>query len=435
MRRIAIILFISFLHTISQAESKTAGQLLQEVNQRINNVNTQQLQEMIAKHPETLVIDVRTPEEILLRGGTIDAPHSTNIIAGWLPFRIADRAANKDARIVVFCGVNERSPLAADQLMQLGYTNVYNYADGFFAWQKAGLPIDKLDHDLSTGLYRKPEQVQGNVWSAIGATAPPTYANAGHNNNFSFIITHAGVVLINASDNYLLAKAMHLAIKEITDQPVKYVVWENGQGHAVGGSQYWKEQGAHIIAHEDAAHEVATYGRQILERITMFQRDKAMGTRLVMPDETFTDKKIIELGGERIELLHLGPAHSPGDIMVWLPGKKLAIAGDMAFHQRLLPIFEHTDTAGWIETWDKFVALKPEVIIPGHGDPTTLDVVEKYTMGYIKFLRGEIEKLTDEGGTLADIRKIDQSAYSHLDTYEELAVLNASTLYRLMEFE
>jgi len=97
------------------------------------------------------------------------------------------------------------------------------------------------DKALHSMLYSLPQQVTDNVWSAIGATAPPSYANGGHNNNLSFIVTPAGVVVVNAGDNYLLARALHEQIRQITDQPVKYVIWENGQGHATGGSAYWKE--------------------------------------------------------------------------------------------------------------------------------------------------------------------------------------------------
>ena len=59
------------------------------------------------------------------------------------------------------------------------------------------------------------------------ARPPPSYENSGHNNNLSFIITEEGVVVMNAGDNYLLAKTLHEEIKKITDQPVKYVVLEN----------------------------------------------------------------------------------------------------------------------------------------------------------------------------------------------------------------
>jgi glyoxylase-like metal-dependent hydrolase (beta-lactamase superfamily II) len=160
-----------------------------------------------------------------------------------------------------------------------------------------------------------------------------------------------------------------------------------------------------------------------------------MGTRLALPDETFEDRRILDLGGTRIELLHLGPAHSPGDISVWLPDQRLVIAGDIAFHQRLLPVFEDTDTAAWLETWETFAGLGAEIVIPGHGDPTTMDVVTRYTRDYLVDLRRQIAQLLDDGGTLADIHKIDQSAYRHLDTFDELARLNASLVFRAMEFE
>ena len=66
-------------------------------------------------------------------------------------------------------------------------------------------------------LYRMPEEVIAGVWSAIGATAPSTYENSGHNNNLSFIITGDGVVVVNASDNYLLTQALHTEIRKLTD--------------------------------------------------------------------------------------------------------------------------------------------------------------------------------------------------------------------------
>ena len=107
----------------------------------------------------------------------------------------------------------------------------------------------------------------------------------------------------------------------------------------------------------------------------------------------------------------------------------------MAFHQRLLPIFEDTDTKGWIETYDRFVALQPEVVIPGHGVPTTIDVVTVYTKDYLVFLRGEVQKILDEGGTLADAYEIDQSAYAELDTFDELAARNAGLVFEATKFE
>ena len=423
---------------VSPKEKNTirgGNDILIVVNKKITNINTAQLKKILEKNPETVVIDVRTADEIARLGGMIEAQRNYNILRGWLEFRVADIVVDADTPIVVYCGTNLRSPLAAKTLMDMGYKNVKNYADGFFAWQKVGLPIEHADKAVDSILYSKPQKVTDNVWSAIGATAPPTYANSGHNNNLSFIITSEGVVVINAGDNYLLAQALHREIKAITSQPVKYVVLENGQGHAAMGSLYWKQQNVPIIAHVETLEELKEYGEDILARVKAGRRDKSEGSEVVLPDETFEDKKVIELGGQRIELLHLGPAHSPGDIMVWLPQQKLVISGDMAFHQRLLPVTEHTDTAAWIQTWDKFAALNAKIVIPGHGVPTTMSEVTKYTKDYLVFMREKIGVLIEEGETLEAAAKIDQSAYRHLDTFDELAALNASTIFRAMEFE
>ena len=284
-------------------------------------------------------------------------------------------------------------------------------------------------------LYDKPQQVVEGVWSAIGATAPSRYENSGHNNNLSFVITSEGVLVVNAGASYLLAKALHDEIKKITDQPVKYVVLENGQGHAMLGSNYWQAQGATVIAHKDAAHEIEEFGLEILETQKETIKEKAEGTEVVMPDETFDDKKIIEMGGVRIEILNLGPAHSPGDIIVWLPQQKLVISGDMAFHQRMLPLFEHTDTAGWINTWDKFADLGAEIVIPGHGGPTTMDVVTLYTKDYLVHLRKEVAAVIEEGGSMLEAYEIDQSDFMHLPTAEFLSKRNAGQVFQMMEFE
>lgn len=284
-------------------------------------------------------------------------------------------------------------------------------------------------------LYDKPRRVMDGVWSAIGATAPSRYENSGHNNNLSIVITPAGILVVNAGASYLLAKALHTEIKKISDQPVKYVVLENGQGHAMLGSNYWKEQGVTVIAHKDAAHEIEENAFAILEREQNSIREKAKGTKVVMPDETFSDKRVINMGGVIIELLYLGPAHSPGDISVWLPQKSLVIAGDMAFHQRMLPLFEDTDTAAWIKTWDKFAALNAKYVVPGHGEVTNMAVVTRYTKDYLIFLRNEIGTLIEDGGTLQDAYSIDQSAYMHLPTAEFLAKRNAGQVFQSMEFE
>ena len=240
-------------------------------------------------------------------------------------------------------------------------------------------------------LYNKPVEVIPNVFSAIGATAPPTYENSGHNNNLSFVITAAGVVVINSGASVRLASALHEEIKTITDQPVKLVINENGQGHAILGNLYWSKQGVDILAHEDAIHEIEENSHSILERMKSYNRDKAAGTEIVIPNKSFSEKFIFTLGDLEFHVLHLGPAHGPGDTQVWLPQLSLIIAGDMAFHERMLPIFENTCTKCWLETWnEEFVPLNATYVIPGHGHPTNMAQVSRFTRDYLLDLRQKV---------------------------------------------
>lgn len=417
--------------TLTQAAQSN----LDAAMKRVPQLDTAGLQKQLQAQPTTLVIDVRNPPELAQFGGRIDAPRFANVPREFLEFQIEQNAPDKAQPIVVYCGVSQRSAHAADTLVRLGYKNVFNYRDGFFNWKRAGLPVVETDAAPDSFLYALPQEVAPGVWSAIGATAPGTYENSGHNNNLSFVVTTDGVLVVNAGDNYLLAQALHDEIRKVTDQPVKYVVLENSQGHAMLGSNYWQAQGAKIVAQRDTAKAIAAGGAEALAAMQRRLRDKAWRTELTRPDIVYDDKLKLKLGDTRFEILHLGPSHSHGDTMVWLPEKKLVIAGDTAFHVRMLPIFEGVNTAAWIATWDKFEALGANIVIPGHGGPTDMATVRKWTRDYLVHLRTEVRKLIDAGGSLDDAYRIDQSAYLHLQTADELARSNAGRVFREMEFE
>jgi glyoxylase-like metal-dependent hydrolase (beta-lactamase superfamily II) len=295
---------------------------------------------------------------------------------------------------------------------------------------------DIADQYPASLLYSKPVEVIPHVWSAIGATAPPTFENAGHNNNLSFIVTGDGVVVMNSGASWELAEALHAEIKVVTDQPVKLVFTENGQGHAMLGNSYWIAQGVDVVAHVDAAAAFEDSGPQSLRAAQDQMKERAAQTTLAPPTITFEDEYIVEMGDMRIEARYLGPAHSPGDIVVWLPEQSMVISGDMAFHERMLPIFEDTMTADWIETWETaFEPMGATYVIPGHGHPTNMAQVRRYTHDYLVYLRAQVGALIEEGGGLAEAYYVDQTPYTNLDTFEELATKNAGRVYEQMEFE
>lgn len=295
---------------------------------------------------------------------------------------------------------------------------------------------DIPDRYPASVLYSPPVEVAPGVYSAIGATQPPTYENAGHNNNLSFIVTSDGVAVVNGGASWKLAEALHEEIRKITDQPVRLIINENGQGHSMLGNSYWASLDVPILAHEEAAAEFADHGPQGLAALKGYARENAEGTTIVDPTETFTDRKSLRMGDTTIEVLHLGPAHSPGDTQVWLPDMKVLIAGDIAFSERMPPIFDGTCTPCWIETFETRLApLGAEVIVPGHGSATDLATVRHGTVDYLKDLRARIAEHIGNGGDLSGAYYVDQTKWAYMDTFEELATKNAGVVFSEMEFE
>ena len=155
---------------------------------------------------------------------------------------------------------------------------------------------DIADQYPNSVLYSKPVEVIPHVFSAIGATAPPTYENAGHNNNLSFIVTGDGVVVVNSGGSYQLAKALHDEIKAVTDQPVKLVFNENGQGHAMLGNFYWAEQGVKIIAQTEGAEAFEEDGAGSQRAAQSRLKERADGSELTPPTETIDDEYNVNMG-------------------------------------------------------------------------------------------------------------------------------------------
>jgi len=251
-------------------------------------------------------------------------------------------------------------------------------------------------------------QVSESVFTAVGATVAPSYENWGHNNNLSFIIGDEAVLVVNGGDNYRLAQALHQQIKKRTSLPVKWVVNENGQGHAFLGNSYWAEQDVQIVAQDDAVREIRERGPAVLTTMMAREKDRGDKTTVVVPAVSFTESKTLDLGGTQVELKRFGHAHSPGDISVWIDAQKILIAGDIAFHERLLGVFTDTNVRGWLESFERMMALHPVSVVPGHGRPTQIEALKTYTYDYLNFLVKSVEEILERDGGLAEAYDIDQ---------------------------
>jgi rhodanese-related sulfurtransferase/glyoxylase-like metal-dependent hydrolase (beta-lactamase superfamily II) len=424
------------LSNLNAKDILTPQDILQTATSNISVVSTNQLQEILSKKPNTQIIDVRSRAEILADGGFIKANRVTNISRDKLEFLIQEEV-KKDETFIVYCDNGQRSALATYKLKQMGYKNVLHYAGSFNQWVKENQEISSLDKYPSSMLYGKVEKIAKGVYTSIGHTNPGTYENVGHNNNLGFVIGDEGVLVWNAGGTYLLAKALHEEILKITNKPIKYVVLENSQGHAAAGASYWKDLGATIVAQEIAKVELEEKIKNgYIKRIKRRYKDKALGTnKLILPDITFKDNYTMDLGNKKVVAKYFGYAHEHSDISIWLPKEKILFAGDLAFNQRLLPIFTITRIPLWLEAWDKLAALNATIVVPGHGDTTDMATVTKYTKDYLTDLRTGIANIIEDDGDMTDAYNMDMSKYEHLDTYKELGKQNISRVFKQMEFE
>ena len=283
-------------------------------------------------------------------------------------------------------------------------------------------------------LVLQPVRVATNVYAIIGDLGGQTYENEGLNNNLGFVVSDKGVLVINTGPSQRVAKALHAAIQMTTQQPIKWVVNVNSQNHYWLGNDYFKSLGATLIASKEGERVMREMGAQQLEANQTLLKEKAAGTQLTYPTDLVNDKREMKLGKTVVQLLHFGPAHTPGDMAVWLPEQKILFSGDIIYTERLLAVIPIGNSANWIEAFDKLAALNPKTVVPGHGKPTTMERARRDTRDYLSFLRAEAKRVFEASGSMQDaVEKTDQSRFRALVNFDLLARRNMNQIFQEVE--
>lgn len=275
-----------------------------------------------------------------------------------------------------------------------------------------------------------------DVYAVVGELGNRTHDNLGNNATFGFVVTNAGVVLIDSGGSYEGAKAIDAAIKTVTRKPVIKVINTGGQDHRWLGNEYFSRQGAEIIASEAAvADQKARATDELFMLGNLVGKDAVKSTNPVYANTTFKDTYRFSLGGIAFEIHHKGTAHTPGDSFVWLPQESIMFTGDIVFTERLLGVLEHSNSKSWIDVYLSMAAFQPEHVIPGHGHATNLSRAKSDTYDYLVDLRQAVSDFKDNGGDISEISKIDQSKYAHLPNYDTLSGRNAQQVFSELEWE
>ena len=280
------------------------------------------------------------------------------------------------------------------------------------------------------------KKVATNVWSIVGPLTNRNKENLGNNATFGFVVTDAGVVLIDSGGSFNGAKRIHEIIKSVTNKPVRYVINSGGQDHRWFGNGYFSSLGAKIISSEAAKkdHKARSSSQwSMLE--SRIGKKGIKGTKEKFADIIFTKDHKFSLGGAQFRIFHEGQAHTPGDAFIWLPKSKVMFTGDIVYTERMLGIGEQSNSKTWLASFDAMANYKPKHIVPGHGSPTTLERATKDTRDYLIYLRKAISLFMKNGGGAHEISRINQTRFKYLNNYESLKGRNALKVYTELEWE
>lgn len=278
-------------------------------------------------------------------------------------------------------------------------------------------------------------RVADGIYAFVGEKEQRSPANLANNATFGLIVTDAGAVLVDPGGSWNGAEALHVAVRKVTDKPVKFVVNTGGQDHRWLGNGYWKAQGAQIIASKAAVADQQARGSMQMSMLSQLLKDELKDTEPVHADIVFDKNHKIDLGGVAVEVRHEGQAHTPGDSFVWVSSKSTVFTGDIVYTERILGVMEFSKSKTWLGAFEAVAALKPDHVVPGHGGPSGLDRAKADTYDYLVALRTSIKAHVDAGGDAIGAPKVDQSAFQRLEQFEALAGRNAQQVFAEMEFE
>lgn len=292
----------------------------------------------------------------------------------------------------------------------------------FLTWSSPSLALETV-------------KVADGIYAFVGEKQQRSPFNLANNATFGLIVTDEGAVLVDAGGSWKGAEAIHAAIEAVTDKPVRFVINTGGQDHRWIGNGYWRNQGATIIASQEA---VADQKDRVSMQLTMLNQllgKKLDGTEPAYADVTFESSYSLKLGSKTIEIRHAGAAHTPGDAFVWVPSAKTVFTGDIVYVERILGVMDFSNSKAWITTFEALSALNPEHVVPGHGSATTLARAKADTYDYLVNLRQRIKDHIEAGGEMIGAPKVDQSKFKYLEMFDALAGRNAQAVFAQMEFE
>lgn len=256
--------------------------------------------------------------------------------------------------------------------------------------------------------------------------------------NTGVIIGDDAVMVVDAQATPVLARKVIGRIRSVTDKPIKYVTLTHY--HAVrvlGASAYGASE---TIMSEKARAMVAERGQEDWDsefaRFPRLFRGHEEIPGLTWPSLTFSSRMTIYLGRRRIDLMHLGRAHTAGDIVAHVPDANVMFTGDIVeFRSACYCGDGHFHD--WPATLEKVRAWKPDAIVPGRGDAlvgkTRVNEALDLTADFLRSTYEPVARVALGGGSLKEAFDACRAAcdpkFSDYAIYEHCLPFNVARAY------
>ncbi len=199
-------------------------------------------------------------------------------------------------------------------------------------------------------------------------------------NNAGVITSGGRCLLVDTVATERRARRLRAEVERIAPGGPEAVVNTHFHGdHVFGNSQF---AGATIIAHEGTRSDMAEAGLGLCQ---LWPGVEWGDVPLTLPDLTFSDALTLHVGELRVELLHLGPAHTANDTVVWVPQRRVLFTGDVAW-SGVTPYVLMGSIEGSLAALKRMRDLGPAVVVAGHGQVGGPEVLER-TEAYLLALR------------------------------------------------
>jgi glyoxylase-like metal-dependent hydrolase (beta-lactamase superfamily II) len=225
---------------------------------------------------------------------------------------------------------------------------------------------------------------------------PNVYWVEGAGGNSAVIVGANGVVVVDAKTSAAGATELLADIAKITPKPVTTVFLTHSDGDHVNGLASFPK-GVTIIAQENCKTEMQA------------APNAAAGGALAdyMPTRTVTrNMEDMTIEGVHLRAYHFTPAHTSGDLMVYLPDDKIMFTGDIVATQSayaLIHLEKNGTSDGWVTTMNGILATDATTFVPGHGDVQTKTDLQK-RVADVTARRDQIKTLVGQGKSLDDVR-------------------------------